>query len=95
MGKFSSSEMESILAKEQQPGSLLIVGSGLRSIAQLTLEAVMYIEAADKVYYLVSDPATEGFITRKNKNSVDLYQYYSNTKPRMSTYVQMAEVSSS
>src|SRR5579871_1069374 len=79
--------------KEQQVGSLVIVGSGLRSIGQITLETIMHIEAADKVFYLVSDPTTEGFILGKNKNCVDLYQYYSNTKPRMETYIQMAEVS--
>lgn len=81
-------------AKEQKTGSLIIVGSGLRSIGQITLETIMHIEAADKVFYLVTDPTTEGFILGKNKNCVDLYQYYSNTKQRMETYVQMAEVSS-
>jgi len=92
MEKASASGIQSLPAKEQNAGSLVIVGSGLRSIGQFTLEAIMHIEAADKVFYLVSDPTAEGFIIGKNKNCVDLYQYYSNTKPRMETYVQMAEV---
>ncbi|KAF8252520.1 hypothetical protein K440DRAFT_650847 [Wilcoxina mikolae CBS 423.85] len=73
-------------------GSLTIVGSGIRSIAQLTLEAIMHIENADKVFYVVCDPATEGFIKQKNPNAVDLYEYYSNTKLRNETYIQMAEI---
>jgi hypothetical protein len=74
-------------------GSLFIVGSGIRSIAQLTLEAIMHIENADKVFYVVCDPVTEGFIKEKNPNAVDLYEYYSNTKLRNETYIQMAEAS--
>ncbi|KAK5994758.1 hypothetical protein PT974_03141 [Cladobotryum mycophilum] len=73
-------------------GSLTIVGSGIRSIAQFTLEAISYIEAADKVFYAVSDPSTEGFIVDKNKNAVDLFKYYDNNKIRANTYIQMAEV---
>ena len=74
-------------------GSLIIVGTGIESIGQLTLQALSYIEAADKVFYCVIDPATEAFILNKNKNSVDLYQYYDNGKSRTDTYIQMAEVS--
>ncbi len=33
----------------------------------------------------VIDPATEAFILNKNKNSVNLYQYYDNGKSRMDT----------
>lgn len=50
------------------------------------------MEKADKVFYVVADPVTEAFIHSKNKNSVDLYQYYGNGKNRSETYVQMAEV---
>ena len=73
-------------------GSLTVVGTGIESIGQMTLQALAYIESADKVFYGVVDPATEAFIINKNKNSVDLYQYYDNGKSRMETYVQMAEV---
>jgi hypothetical protein len=36
------------------------------------MEAVMHIEAADKVYYCVFDAATKGFIKGKTSNSVEL-----------------------
>ena len=80
------------MQQNQKPGSLIIVGSGIESIGQFTLQALSYIHAADKVFYCVVDPSTEAFIHSKNKNCVDLYQYYDNGKPRMQTYLQMAEV---
>lgn len=83
--------MQSV-STQKSSGSLTIVGSGIESIGQITLQALSHIESASKVFYCVVDPATEAFILNKNKNSVDLYQYYDNGKPRMETYTQMAEV---
>ncbi|THU83556.1 tetrapyrrole methylase [Dendrothele bispora CBS 962.96] len=77
---------------QTKPGSLIVVGTGIESIGQMTLQALSYIEAASKVFYCVIDPATEAFILTKNKNCVDLYQYYDNGKSRMDTYTQMAEL---
>nr|P9WEN1.1 RecName: Full=Methyltransferase/ribosomally synthesized cyclic peptide gymnopeptides precursor gymMA1; AltName: Full=Gymnopeptides biosynthesis cluster protein MA1; Contains: RecName: Full=N-methyltranferase gymM1; Contains: RecName: Full=Ribosomally synthesized cyclic gymnopeptides core peptide; Contains: RecName: Full=Follower peptide; Flags: Precursor [Gymnopus fusipes] len=77
---------------QKQAGSLTIVGSGIESISQITLQSLSHIEAASKVFYCVVDPATEAYLLAKNKNCVDLYQYYDNGKPRMDTYIQMAEV---
>lgn len=70
-----------------------MVGSGIRGVSQFTLEAVMHIERADKVLYCVCDAASEGFIKRKNKNAIDLYEYYSDAHERADSFVQMAEVS--
>jgi hypothetical protein len=68
-----------------RPGRLIIVGSGIKSISHFTLEAVSYIEQADKVFYCVADPATELFIERHNKNgnATDLYDLYDDGKPRI------------
>jgi hypothetical protein len=73
-------------------GRLVVVGSGIKSISQFTLEAIAHIEHADVVFYAVADPATEKFIESKNPNSVDLYPLYDDDKPRHKTYTQMAEV---
>ena len=75
-----------------KPGQLTILGSGISSIGQLTLQAVAHIEQADIVFYVLSDPATEAFIKQKNSNCVDLYPFYDNGKVRTDTYVQMSEV---
>lgn len=73
-------------------GQLTILGSGINSIGQLTLQAVTHIEQADIVFYVLSDPATEAYIQQKNPNCVDLYTYYDNGKARTDTYIQMSEV---
>ena len=75
----------------RRPGRLVIVGSGITSIAQLTLEAVAHMKEADKFYYTVADPATDIFIQKLKKNAVDLYNLYDDGKNRHGTYVQMAE----
>src|SRR2546423_1420550 len=44
----------------RRPGKLVIVGSGIKSISQFTLEAVAHIQQADKVFYCVADPSRPG-----------------------------------
>lgn len=73
-------------------GRLTIVGSGIGSIGQLTLQALAHIKQADIVFYVLADPVTEAFIKKKNPNCVDLYTFYDDGKTRMVTYIQMSEV---
>jgi len=73
-------------------GSLTIVGSGIKAVSHLTLEALNYIDNADIVYYTVSDPETEMLIRKRNPNSIDLYEWYDDNKLREETYIQMAEM---
>lgn len=40
-------------------GSLVAVGSGIMCVSHFTIETLGHIKDADKVFYLVSDPATE------------------------------------
>ncbi|KAG6330821.1 hypothetical protein ID866_8267 [Astraeus odoratus] len=74
-------------------GTLTIAGSGIASIKHITLETLSHIEQADKVYYGVTDPATEAFIRDKSKGDCsDLRVYYDTNKHRYESYVQMCEV---
>ena len=73
-------------------GTLVIAGSGIASVSQMTLETVNYITTADKVYYLLTDPVTENFVRDKNNNSLDLKVFYDSEKPRHESYLQMSEV---
>ena len=73
-------------------GKLIIIGSGISAVSHLTLEAISFIKNADIVFYNVADPATELYIKDLNKNSIDLYEWYDDNKPRDETYVQMAEL---
>ncbi|GAB2904367.1 hypothetical protein GCM10022245_44920 [Streptomyces mayteni] len=70
-------------------GSLVVVGTGIRGIGQLTFEAAGWIQQADHVAYCVSDPVTEVWIQEHSKSSQDLYALYGNDKPRRETYQQM------
>ncbi|EGX50055.1 hypothetical protein AOL_s00076g406 [Orbilia oligospora ATCC 24927] len=75
-------------------GKLILVGTGVRSLCQLTLEAIDEIERADVIYYAVRDATTEGFIKKRNKEAIDLYQYFINDEeiPEADIYIQIAEV---
>ena len=74
-------------------GSLTIVGSGIASVAHITLETLSHLKESDVVFYLVGDPATEAFIRSNAKGPCeDLEIFYEKDKPRYDTYVQMAEV---
>ena len=77
-------------------GSLTIAGSGIASVAHVTLETLSYIKEADIVYYSVADPVTIAFI-HENANGpcVDLTVLYGQGKNRYETYVQMSEVQDS
>lgn len=73
-------------------GSLKVVGTGIKSIIDLSLGAEAEIRSADKVVYCVADPVTERTIHRLNANSESLYGLYGNNKPRLETYQEMVEV---
>jgi precorrin-2 methylase len=72
-------------------GSLIIVGSGIKSVGHLTIEAQGWIKHSDVVLYCVADPATEVWIKENSKYSIDLYQFYGNKKRRLDTYIDMAD----
>jgi uncharacterized protein YabN with tetrapyrrole methylase and pyrophosphatase domain len=67
-------------------GSLVIVGTGIRSVGQLTVESIAWIQRADKVFYLVSEPIAESLIQRLNPAAESLQKYYVHGKPRLQTY---------
>jgi uncharacterized protein YabN with tetrapyrrole methylase and pyrophosphatase domain len=67
-------------------GSLTIVGTGIRSVGQLTVESIARIRTADKVFYVVSDPVGESVIRQLNPCAKSLEGYYVDGKPRLQTY---------
>jgi precorrin-6B methylase 1 len=73
-------------------GSLVCVGSGIKSIGHFTLEAQGWIKQADLVVFCVADPATEIWIKKNAKKYFDLYTLYGNDKRRLNTYQQMVDV---
>lgn len=72
--------------------NLVVVGTGIRTLGQMTLESIAWIEKADKVYYIVGDPIAQELIQNLNPNGAEsLYHLYGENKPRIDTYNQMIE----
>lgn len=71
------------------PGSLVVVGTGIQ-LGQVTLEAQAQIKAADKVLYLLADPASRYWVKKLNTSTESLHDAYKE-RPRIECYQEMAE----
>ena len=79
-------------ATADRKGSLTVVGTGIRTVGQLTLEAVAWIRQADRVLYVVGDPIAESMIQELNPEGAEsLTHFYGVGKPRIQTYTEMVE----
>jgi uncharacterized protein YabN with tetrapyrrole methylase and pyrophosphatase domain len=74
-----------------KPGSLTIVGTGIRSVGQLTTESIACIKQADKVFYIVSEPVAESMIQRLNPCAESMHELYVPGKPRLQTYQECVD----
>lgn len=73
--------------------NLVTVGSGIRTVGQLTMEALAWIRAADKVLYVVADPVAEELIHTLNPKAAESLSYlYAENKMRAETYKEMIEI---
>ncbi len=71
---------------------LIVVGTGIRTIGQLTLETIAWLKRADKALYIVSDPIAEELIKSLNPAGAEsLHPFYADNKPRLQTYNEMIE----
>jgi siroheme synthase len=75
----------------ESPGRLVIVGTGITGVSQLTLEAVGWIEAADVVCYVLADPLTERWIREHARSCEDLARLHRAGAPRLHAYRAMSE----
>jgi uncharacterized protein YabN with tetrapyrrole methylase and pyrophosphatase domain len=73
------------------PGSLVVVGIGIRPPAQTTFEAVSEIKISEKVLILVPDPHAHYWIRTLNPNVESLAHLYAEGKPRRETYREIVE----
>ncbi len=72
-------------------GSLVVVGTGISSVAQTTLEARGHMEQADKLLYVVADPVTETWIRRLNLSAESLEDCYQDGQHRGLAYQAMTD----
>ena len=76
---------------DAKQGCLIAVGSGIKSVAHLTMEAKARIEWADQVLICVADGVTDTYVRQLNPNTEDLHVYYGQDKKRRVTYRDMAD----
>lgn len=71
-------------------GSLVVVGTGITLAHQITLEALDSIQRAEKLFYLVPNPAMALWIQGLNRSAEALDDCYAEGKPRHQTYRDIA-----
>ena len=73
-------------------GSLIVVGTGIRTVGQMTIEAIAWIRAADRVFHVVGDPIAAAMIDELSEGRAEsLVGLYAEGKPRMETSLAMVE----
>lgn len=73
-------------------GSLVVVGTGIRTVGQLTVEAIAWIKVSDTVLYVVADPVAEALIHHLNPGgAVSLHGCYGEGVPRSQSYEAMVQ----
>jgi hypothetical protein len=73
--------------------NLIIVGTGIRTVGQVTMEAIAWMRRADKVLYVVADPVAEELIHTLNPQGAEsLAHLYAENKLRAETYKQMIAI---
>ena len=79
------------LSDPRASGSLVIVGTGISVAGQVTIEARAHMEQADKLLYLVADPATQYWVRNLNPSAESLDRFYGENKKRLETYQAMVD----
>jgi hypothetical protein len=82
---------ETLLPTSSRRGSLIVVGTGIKSVSHLTTETRVAIESAERLFYLVADPVTIHWLRRQNPTAESLFRFYARGKDRLQTYLQMVE----
>lgn len=71
---------------------LIVAGTGIRTIGQMTMETLAWLRKADKVLHVVNDPVAEELIRSLNPTSESMTHLYKDGQDRMITYEQMVEM---
>jgi len=82
---------DQVRSQVRRAGSLVVVGTGIRSALQTTPEARAVIEQADKVLFLL-DTVGARWIRSLAPSAESLDHLYSVDRPRVETYREMVEV---
>ena len=72
-------------------GRLVVVGTGITLVAHTTLETLDCLKRADRLLYLVTEPATETWLRDLNRSAETLRDCYAPGKSRLDSYREMVE----
>lgn len=73
-------------------GTLTVVGTGIRTVGQLTIECIAHMKSADELLYLVTSPDTEEVVRSLNPDGAEsLRSFYATGKDRRRTYNEIIE----
>jgi len=72
--------------EEKKPGSLVVVGTGIKFLSHLSTEAKSTLQHADKLMYLVNDPLIKEWLSRQNQNAESLDPLYAKFENRNDNY---------
>ena len=75
----------------RQPGSLVVVGTGIKLVAHATSEAIFWLRRAEKLFHLLTDTAAEAWIQRLNPSAISLADCYAQGKSREKSYRDMTD----
>ncbi|WP_419421429.1 SAM-dependent methyltransferase (plasmid) [Legionella sp. D16C41] len=70
---------------------LVLIGSGIKTISHLTIEAQAYIKQADCVLYLVNEPIFEKWLNKYSKKCISLENHYFLYEKRAESYKKIAD----
>lgn len=73
------------------PGSLSVVGAGIRPGLQTTPEARALVEAATRVFYLFNEPLGERWLLTIRPDAESLASCYRDGAPRIDAYSEMVD----
>lgn len=89
--KRATGKKEERQARQKRRGNLVVVGTGIRTVGQLTTETIAWMEQADELLHVVADPVAEAMMARLNPRARSLQGYYGEGKPRIQTYEEMVQ----
>jgi hypothetical protein len=76
---------------EGRRGSLVITGTGIRTVGHMTVESLAWISIADVAYFLVADPIAEAVVRELNPGAISLHAHYGEGVPRSKSYEAMID----
>ena len=88
----SDLEDQNMETKDNKKGSLVVIGTGIKTVGQLTTEAIAWMQEAESLLYVVGDPIAEAVMQRLNPDAaVSMANYYEEGKQRINAYNAMID----